>query len=146
MHANKIVEKIDLGSAEAFLKWLADAGEAQLDPGRDFSQGQKQDLALSLFLARARGLGGTFFLDEPVSHLDDLNRVGLMDVFRSVAVEGGGRVRLVITTASRSLARHMVEKFGSVSSDTATPILRVLELSGNGRFGVRRLQAYPTQG
>lgn len=145
MHANKIVEKIDLGSAEAFLKWLADAGEAQLDPGRDFSQGQKQDLALSLFLARARGLGGTFFLDEPVSHLDDLNRVGLMDVFRSVAVEGGGRVRLVITTASRSLARHMVEKFGSVSSDTATPILRVLELSGNGRFGVRRLQAYPMQ-
>lgn len=146
MHANKIVEKIDLGGADAFLKWLADAGKAQLDPGRDFSQGQRQDLALALFLARARGLGGTFFLDEPVSHLDDLNRVGLMDVFRAVAMEGQGRVRLVITTASRSLARHMVEKFAPLASIEGQPALRVVELSGNGRFGVKSAQVYPPVG
>ncbi|MBZ9765516.1 AAA family ATPase [Mesorhizobium sp. CA6] len=144
MHANRIVDRIDLGQSESFLHWFADAGDAQLDPGRDFSQGQRQDLALALFLARARGLGGTFFLDEPVAHLDDLNRVGLMDVFRAVATEGSGRIRLVITTASRSLARHMVEKFGAVAPDsTKEPTMRVIELTGNGRLGVRQQQVYP---
>lgn len=147
MHANRIVDRIDLGQSESFLHWFADAGDAQLDPGRDFSQGQRQDLALALFLARARGLGGTFFLDEPVAHLDDLNRVGLMDVFRAVATEGGGRIRLVITTASRSLARHMVEKFGAVGPDsTKDPAMRVIELTGNGRLGVRQQQVYPLGG
>lgn len=144
MHANRIVDRIDLGQSESFLHWFADAGDAQLDPGRDFSQGQRQDLALALFLARARGLGGTFFLDEPVAHLDDLNRVGLMDVFRAVATEGGGRIRLVITTASRSLARHMVEKFGAFGPDLGKdPPMRVIELTGNGRLGVRQQQVYP---
>lgn len=144
MHANRVVDKIDLGIAEKFLHWGASAGEARLDPGTDFSQGQRQDLALSLFLARARGLGGTFFLDEPLAHLDDLNRVGLLDVFRAVAVENASTLNLVITTASRNVARHMVEKFGSVP-DTAEglPMLRVIELAGNGRTGVSTLQAYP---
>jgi DNA repair exonuclease SbcCD ATPase subunit len=144
MHANRIVDRIDLGQSESFLHWFADAGGAQLDPGRDFSQGQRQDLALALFLARARGLGGTFFLDEPVAHLDDLNRVGLMDVFRAVAIEGGGRVRLVITTSSRNLARHMVEKFSAAGSDDPkNPAMRVIELTGNGRLGVSQQQVYP---
>ncbi len=144
MHANRIVDRIDLGQSESFLQWLADAGTAQLDPGRDFSQGQRQDLALALFLARARGLGGTFFLDEPVAHLDDLNRVGLLDVFRAVALEGGGNVRLVITTASRSLARHMIEKFGAIAAPReAHPTLRVIELRGNGRLGVTQTQVFP---
>jgi exonuclease SbcC len=144
MHANRVVDQIDLGVAEKFLRWGASAGEAKLDPGTDFSQGQRQDLALSLFLARARGLGGTFFLDEPLAHLDDLNRVGLLDVFRAVAVENASTLNLVITTASRNVARHMVEKFGSVP-DTAEglPMLRVIELVGNGRTGVSNLQAYP---
>lgn len=144
MHANRVVDRIDLGQSDSFLEWLADAGESHLVPGRDFSQGQRQDLALALFLARARGLGGTFFLDEPVAHLDDLNRVGLMDVFRAVALEGAGRVRLVITTASRSFARHMVEKFGAVAPRSVDhPAMRVIELIGNGRVGVTQAQVFP---
>lgn len=144
MHANRVVDQIDLGVAEKFLRWGASAGEAKLDPGTDFSQGQRQDLALSLFLARARGLGGTFFLDEPLAHLDDLNRVGLLDVFRAVAVENASTLNLVITTASRNVARHMVEKFGSVpDTSESLPMLRVIELVGNGRTGVSKLQAYP---
>lgn len=144
MHANRIVDRIELGEAETFLHWLADAGATHLDPGRDFSQGQRQDLALALFLARARGLGGTFFLDEPVAHLDDLNRVGLMDVFRAVALEGRGTTRLVITTASRSLARHLIEKFGAVNSlEDGRPVMRAIELTGNGRLGVTMAQVYP---
>lgn len=147
MHANRVFDRISLGHDEDFLHWLADAGEEKLDPSKHFSQGQRQDLALALFLARARGLGGTFFLDEPILHLDDLNRVGLLDIFRAFVLENQASLNLVITTSSRALARHMIEKFGSVGPITMAngevPALRVLEMDGNGRDGVAVRQAFP---
>lgn len=147
MHANRVFDKVKLGNTAEPLRWLADAGSQEMDPGKDFSQGQRQDLALALFLGRARSLGGTFFLDEPVTHLDDLNRVGLLDIFRATVLESSQAVNLVITTASKALARHLVEKFSSVGP-IDTPIgkkapLRVIELDGNGRTGVTMTNAYP---
>lgn len=147
MHANRVFDKVKLGNTAEPLRWLADAGSQEMDPGKDFSQGQRQDLALALFLGRARSLGGTFFLDEPVTHLDDLNRVGLLDIFRATVLESSQAVNLVITTASKALARHLVEKFSSVGP-VDTPMgkkapLRVIELDGNGRTGVTMTNAYP---
>ncbi|MGW8138388.1 AAA family ATPase (plasmid) [Sphingomonas zeae] len=147
MHANRVFDRINLGEDSAFLHWLADAGGEQLDPGKDFSQGQRQDLALALFLARARSLGGTFFLDEPVIHLDDLNRVGLLDILRATVLENSRSLNLVITTSSRALARHLIEKFSGVGrietpSGLSDP-LRVIELDGNGRSGVALQTIYP---
>lgn len=149
MHANRIFDRIDLGEGGDFLHWLADAGDQQLDPGRDFSQGQRQDLALAVFLARARSLGGTFFLDEPVVHLDDLNRVGLLDILRATVLEGSAALNLVITTSSRGLARHVIEKFARVDP-VSTPDghrlpLKVIELDGNGRIGVKIRDVYPVR-
>jgi len=147
MHANRVFDRINLGEDDNFLHWLADAGSEQPDPGKDFSQGQRQDLALALFLARARSLGGTFFLDEPVIHLDDLNRVGLLDILRATVLENSASLNLVITTASRALARHLIEKFASVGriETPSGPLdpLRVLELDGNGRSGVEISKIYP---
>lgn len=147
MHANRVFDKIKLGQTDEPLRWLADAGSQEMDPGKDFSQGQRQDLALALFLGRARSLGGTFFLDEPVTHLDDLNRVGLLDIFRACVMESSTTLNLVITTASKALARHLIEKFSSVGlvdtpAGKAAP-LRVLELDGNGRTGVVKRNAFP---
>ncbi|WP_167626682.1 ATP-binding protein [Paracoccus luteus] len=147
MHANRVFDRINLGEDSDFLHWLADAGGEQLDPGKDFSQGQRQDLALALFLARARSLGGTFFLDEPVIHLDDLNRVGLLDILRATILENSKSLNLVITTSSRALARHLIEKFAAIGqietpSGLSDP-LRVIELDGNGRSGVSLSTIYP---
>lgn len=147
MHANRVFDRIKLGQTDEPLRWLADAGSHEMDPGKDFSQGQRQDLALALFLGRARSLGGTFFLDEPVTHLDDLNRVGLLDIFRATVMESSAAVNLVITTASKALARHLIEKFSSIGLvDTPggkTAPLRVLELDGNGRTGVVMNNVFP---
>lgn len=147
MHANRVYDRINLGEDSEFLHWLAHAGDAQLDPGKDFSQGQRQDLALALFLARARSLGGTFFLDEPVAHLDDLNRVGLLDILRTTVLEESQSVNLVITTSSRSLARHLIEKFANIDMvDTPEGRVRplsVIELDGNSRNGVQLSNIYP---
>ncbi len=150
MHANRVFDRIKLGKVDDPLRWLADAGGQELNPGKDFSQGQRQDLALALFLARARSLGGTFFLDEPVTHLDDLNRVGLLDIFRATVLENSTSLNLVVTTASKPLARHLIEKFGRVGR-VETPggrvaPLRVIELEGNGRTGVRLQTVYPASG
>lgn len=147
MHANRVFDRINLGADSNFLHWLADAGDQQLDPGKDFSQGQRQDLALALFLARARSLGGTFFLDEPIVHLDDLNRVGLLDILRATVLENSNNLNLVITTSSRALARHLIEKFASIAPvethNGRQPPLRILELDGNGRSGIRLNTVYP---
>ena len=147
MHANRIVDHINLGDGSNILRWLAQAGSEQLDPGKEFSQGQRQDLALALFLARARSLGGTFFLDEPVIHLDDLNRVGMLDILRAIVLENSNSLNLVITTSSRALARHLIEKFVNVGaietpSGLSSP-LRVIELDGNGRSGITIKRIYP---
>ncbi|MGO6787585.1 AAA family ATPase [Rhizobium ruizarguesonis] len=150
MHANRVFDRIQLGQVENPLRWLADAGSQEMDPGKDFSQGQRQDLALALFLARARSLGGTFFLDEPVTHLDDLNRVGLLDIFRATVLESSRSLNLVITTASKPLARHLIEKFGRVAPVETTEgrvaPLRVIELDGNGRTGITSKSVYPFGG
>ena len=112
-----------------------------MDPKFSFSQGQRQDFALSIFLARARGLGGTFFLDEPLAHLDDLNRVALLDVFRAIGLENDQSLGFVLTTASRSTARHFAEKFmrvrpGGFGQYGDGKLLSLVELRGNPRVGV----------
>ena len=85
---------------DGLLNWIAELDDKgnSFDKMQALSQGQRQDLALSIFLARARSLGGTFFLDEPLSHLDDLNRVALVDTLRVIVSEDNSiDLRLVLT-------------------------------------------------
>jgi DNA repair protein SbcC/Rad50 len=63
-------------------------------------------------------------------------------------MESSSVMNLIITTASKALARHLVEKFASVGF-VDTPAgkkapLRVIELDGNGRTGVALKSTYPT--
>ncbi|GMP05248.1 AAA family ATPase [Bradyrhizobium sp. TM239] len=140
LQSNEVYEGIRVGDASAPLSWRAVSERLVMDPDTKFSQGQKQDFALSVFLARARGLGGSFFLDEPLVHLDDLNRVALLDVLRAIVLEENRNLSLVITTANRPVLRHMLEKFALVASanrsERAIPIMRVIELEGNPRVGI----------
>jgi len=140
IHANETFDFIKGGPEDDPFEWIAMAAGREYITSRDFSMGQRQDLALSIFLAKARGIGGTFFLDEPMIRLDDLNRVALLDMFRMLIIEEGSRVHLVITTASRSLVRHFQEKFTNIPDRAGIPVLRVIELEGSARDGVRSLQ------
>lgn len=146
MQVNRVFAQISLEVAQ---ESFALAGKlpsgASLGPGADFSQGQKQDLALAMFLVRACSLGGTFFLDEPLVHLDDLNRTALLDCFRACVI-GTNRtskpVRLVVTTASWSVARLFIQKFSSIEGGLAPP-LRVYQLAGNVEGGTTASEVYP---
>ncbi|WP_223512616.1 AAA family ATPase [Pseudomonas sp. GL-B-19] len=134
MHANEVYKGLGVSEGTDHLHWtaFAEGHEEGLDAESKFSQGQRQDLALSLYLARARNTGGSFFLDEPIAHLDDLNRVAMLDIFRLVATSMPS-MNLVLTTASESLARHMAQKFSSISD---RHLLNMIHLEGNPRTGV----------
>lgn len=139
MQATEVYERITEGDEAAPLSWKAISDDFGADPDRRFSQGQKQDFALAVFLARARGLSGTFFLDEPLAHLDDLNRVALLDVLRAICLEGNEQLSLVLTTASKPVVRHLAEKFQLLNQSAANgklPFMRVFSLIGNPRSGV----------
>jgi ABC-type cobalamin/Fe3+-siderophores transport system ATPase subunit len=99
----------------------------------ELSSGQRQDLAVAVFLARALSLGGTFLLDEPLLHLDELNRVAIIDTLRTIALQQGDRMRVVLTTANEMLVDMFVEKFRMVQTRDGWPGLQVIELHGNCR-------------
>ncbi|NOJ44722.1 AAA family ATPase [Bradyrhizobium archetypum] len=138
MQSNEVYDRISEGDASSPLSWRAISEDYATNPDWRFSQGQRQDFALAIFLARARGLGGTFFLDEPLVHLDDLNRVALLDVFRAICLENNRNISMVLTTASRPTLRHFIEKFSlaSTGGPDKRPLLRVVQLEGNPRAGV----------
>lgn len=137
MHANEVYQSLSMGQEHGAFCWQAIVDELSgetktIDAESHFSQGQRQDLALSLFLARARSLKGSFFLDEPVAHLDDLNRVAMMDIFRMLTTSEPS-MRLILTTASNGFRRHLRQKF---SSGDCHNKLRIITLEGNPKQGV----------
>jgi hypothetical protein len=138
---NPFIDKIGVDDSPNtnVLRWLGELADARALTAGEMSQGQRQDLALSIFLARARRERGTFLLDEPLAHLDDLNRVAFFDTLRAMVVQSVAQpspFRLVVTTASWSLVRHLRAKFQRVSDANGAPTLRVLELVGDPRTGI----------
>lgn len=71
---------------------------------------------------------------------------GVARYLPATVLENSMTLNLVVTTASKPLGGHLIEKFGRVGS-VATPggraaPLRVIELDGNGRTGVRLQTVY----
>jgi predicted ATPase/polyhydroxyalkanoate synthesis regulator phasin len=137
VQANEVFDSLHRGPLDNPFAWVAKSSSFEFNPSPYFSMGQRQDLALAIFLARARGIRGTFFLDEPVIHLDDLNRVALMDTFRMLVLESEPCCNFIMTTARRDFIRHMAEKFANVPPIHGMPPLRIYELDGSPRVGVR---------
>ena len=133
MHANEVYHQLSVSGNDLNWMVLAEGHETPLEAEEKLSQGQRQDLALSLYLARAKNTGGSFLLDEPIAHLDDLNRVAMLDIFRLVATSMPN-MNLILTTASDSLARHLAQKFSSLPDEY---LLNTIYLEGNPRTGVK---------
>jgi exonuclease SbcC len=135
--SNAFITAIGTDDQSGAHRWTATADDCRLEAIAQLSQGQRQDFALAVFLARARDIRGTFFLDEPLLHLDDLNRVALLDVLRVLVTERADQpLRFVITTSSNALVRHFREKFSLLRPNDHGSALRIYRLSGNPRDGV----------
>lgn len=135
MHANEVYHKLSVSGDDLNWMVLAEGNDTPLAAQEKLSQGQRQDLALSLYLSRAKSTGGSFLLDEPIAHLDDLNRVAMLDILRLVATSMDN-MNLILTTASDTLARHLAQKFSSLPEEH---LLNIIHLEGNPRTGVRAM-------
>jgi DNA repair exonuclease SbcCD ATPase subunit len=148
MQVNRVFRNLEISAVKESFRLDGQLDDdVSLDPGSHFSQGQRQDLALSMFLVRAASLGGSFFMDEPLVHLDDMNRTALLDCLRACVLGTATSprpVRLIVTTANWSVARHLMQKFHSVRYPGSGPSLRVIQLSGNVRHGLRQSVVFPT--
>ncbi len=147
MQVNRVFRSVEISAVkESFCVGGQLDDGVSLDPRSHFSQGQRQDLALSMFLVRAASLGGSFFLDEPLVHLDDMNRTALLDCLRACILGTASSrrpVRLVVTTANWNIARHLIQKFSGVRHPDSSISLRVIQLSGNVREGVGQSVVFP---
>ncbi|MBX3713504.1 MAG: hypothetical protein KF800_16215 [Lysobacter sp.] len=146
MQVNRIFKQINLNTAEQSFSLSGSIDNAEVLSTQYFSQGQRQDLALAMFLARACTLGGSYFLDEPLLHLDDLNRTALLDCVRACVIGTRGNafpVKLLITTANWSVARQFIQKFGNVKPQLEVPALTVYGLTGTVNSGVKCEKIYP---
>jgi DNA repair protein SbcC/Rad50 len=80
-----------------------------------FSQSQQQTLLLGLFLTASSSQNWSaftsVFLDDPVTHFDDLNTYALLDLIAGLAEPEGGGHQFVISTCDEKLLELARQKF-----------------------------------
>ena len=81
-----------------------------------FSESQKQILMLSLFLSTRltqtwSGFGAVF-MDDPVTHFDDINAFAFAELIRGLVSSGRGRHQFIISTCDERLFGLMKKKLG----------------------------------
>ena len=87
----------------------------QVKPADYFSDSQKQILMLSLFLAGRLTQTWSGFapilMDDPVTHFDDLNAFGFVELIRGLVSTAPGKRQFFISTCEQRLFDLMVKKF-----------------------------------
>lgn len=101
------------GEATVQVEWRNK--DIQLRPTDFFSDSQKQILMLSVFLAgvlRQRWSGfAPILLDDPVTHFDDLNAYGFVELIRGIISSKPDQRQFIISTCEERLFSLMQKKF-----------------------------------
>lgn len=85
------------------------------------STGQRSAYALSMFLAmnaQVRAGPKVILLDDPISHIDDLNALSFLDYLRNLVIKSDRQV--FFATADEKIAGLFVHKFGFLGEDFQT--------------------------
>jgi exonuclease SbcC len=93
-------------------------GTSRVKPADYFSDSQKQILMLSLFLAGRLTQTWSGFapilMDDPVTHFDDLNAFGFVELIRGLLSTSPGKRQFFISTCEERLFDLMLKKFYSI--------------------------------
>ena len=109
-------DDVEIRSEESKISVRVSRQGARLRPTDYFSQSQQQTLLLGLFLTAAVSQTWStmapIFLDDPVTHFDDLNTYAFLDLIDGLLNdrEAGGR-QFVISTCDEKLLRLARQKF-----------------------------------
>jgi exonuclease SbcC len=94
-------------------------GTKRVKPADYFSESQKQILMLSIFLASRLTQTWSGFapvmMDDPVTHFDDLNAFGFVELIRSLVSNSQGKHQFFISTCEDRLFELMLKKFSNVN-------------------------------
>lgn len=97
---------------------IVDWENKHLKPADYFSDSQKQILMLSLFFANRLTQTWSGFapilMDDPVTHFDDLNAFGFVELIRGLVSTSPGKRQFFISTCEDRLFELMMKKFSSV--------------------------------
>ncbi|WOD12324.1 ABC transporter ATP-binding protein [Pseudomonas sp. NyZ704] len=100
------------------LRRRADGTSVQLN---QISTGQRAAYALSMFMAmnaQVRAGPKVILLDDPISHIDDLNALSFLDYLRNLVLLSDRQV--FFATADEKIAALFVHKFGFLGDDFRT--------------------------
>lgn len=105
------------GEAVVQVEWRNKS--AQVTPTDFFSDSQKQILMLSIFLAGGLRQNWSGFapvlLDDPVTHFDDLNAYGFVELIRGIISSQPNAWQFIISTCEDRLFALMQKKFARVA-------------------------------
>lgn len=103
--------EFDINFAEEEIK-LIHKGTGDSRSLKEVSTGQRAAFALSLFLTMNKLLGNgprVLLLDDPISHIDDINMLSFLDYLRELAIDGDRQI--FFTTPSAKLSSLFRHKF-----------------------------------
>jgi DNA repair protein SbcC/Rad50 len=107
------------GQAIVHVEWRGNKS-VQVQPTDFFSDSQKQILMLSIFLAGGLRQNWSGFapvlLDDPVTHFDDLNAYGFVELVRGIVATSPHEWQFMISTCEDRLFRLMQKKFSRLPS------------------------------
>ena len=106
------------GEAKVRVEWRRKS--VQVAPTDFFSDSQKQILMLSIFLAGGLRQNWSGFapvlLDDPVTHFDDLNAYGFVELIRGIISTSPNEWQFIISTCEQRLFDLMQKKFSKLDS------------------------------
>ena len=103
------------------------------------SMGQRISLALAIMFqmhTMGKSAPRILLLDEPISNLDDLHIMNLIEILRELTING---VQLFITTSNQEVANYLVRKFAFLKDEMAYYILN-REVVGDSVFQTKIIQ------
>lgn len=116
------------------IRVVVDWETKHVKPADYFSDSQKQILMLSLFLSGRLTQTWSGFapilMDDPVTHFDDLNAFGFVELIRGLVSSSPGKRQFFISTCEDRLFELMIKKFNNVEGGA-----KFYKFEGIGRDG-----------
>ena len=113
-------DDIEIQSHESTIRVRVKRHGEELRPIDYFSQSQQQTLLLGLFLTAC--ISQTWsgfspvFMDDPVTHFDDLNAYGFVELVRGIISTSPNESQMIISTCEDRLFSLMQKKFSRLPS------------------------------
>ncbi|HVB57994.1 MAG TPA: AAA family ATPase [Candidatus Acidoferrales bacterium] len=108
-------DEIEIQSHESTVSVRVKRHGEELRPTDYFSQSQQQTLLLSLFLtaclSQTWSALSTVFLDDPVTHFDDLNTYAFLDLIVGLLKSDSGQRQFVMSTCDEKFLQLARQKF-----------------------------------